>query len=67
MKVTTPKRIINFDGRKLADLKPAATIDAVIKMHATTIPELATAVAEGPTYEDGNAIYTVATRLGKNG
>ncbi|TAM91142.1 chromosome partitioning protein ParB [bacterium] len=67
MKITTPTRIIRYDDRVLADLNPAASIEDVVRMHAATIPALATAVVEGPENEHGKATYTVRTRLGTKG
>ena len=65
VKVAT--RVIRYKGNDLADLSPEASIDDVIKMHAATIPALATAAIEGPVTEDGQLVYTVTERLGTKG
>ena len=65
--VQTVKRVITYKGNDLADLNPEASIDDVVKMHAATIPELATAAIEGPIMEDGYARYRISERLGTKG
>jgi PRTRC genetic system protein C len=65
--VKQPTRVIKYKGQVLADLNPAAPMDAVLKMHAATHPELSTAILTGPVVEDGKAVYTAETRLGTKG
>lgn len=60
-------RVIRVDKEDLPDLNPDDSIDNVLRMYGTQRPELATAVAEGPTYEDGKEIYTANVRLGSKG
>jgi PRTRC genetic system protein C len=63
----TVTREIVYKGRKLADLQPDASVEDVVRQHALTIPELATANVEGPEIKDGVATYTVSARLGTKG
>lgn len=65
--VTELTRKIVYEGRELADVNPAADVHDVVKMHAVTIPELATAVVEGPEIKEGERVYTVKKRLGTKG
>ena len=67
IELTTVRRKITYQGRELADLQPDAAVEDVVRMHALTIPELATARIEGPTITDGTATYTVSARLGTKG
>jgi len=65
--VTEVKRKIVFEGRELADVNPTASTEDVVKIHALTIPELATAIVEGPELREGERVYTVKKRLGTKG
>lgn len=65
--VTEPVRKIVYEGRELADVNPNADIHDVVKIHAVTHPELATAVIEGPEIKEGERVYTVKKRLGTKG
>jgi len=67
IELTPVKRNITYQGRELADLQPDAAVEDIVRMHALTIPELATATIEGPTIADGTATYTVSARLGTKG
>jgi len=67
MQLTTVTRKIVYQDRELADLQPDASVEEVVRMHALTIPELATANVEGPTIVDGTATYTISARLGTKG
>jgi PRTRC genetic system protein C len=61
-------RIIRYGDKVLADLNPAEPdVDKIVKMHMLTQPELATAVVEGPTLENGSRVYKVTTRRGDKG
>lgn len=64
MEIKTPERIIMFNGQKLADLNPTLSVSAIVKMHAATNAQLATAIVEGPEYKNGEAHYNVNTRIG---
>ncbi|GAA5534085.1 PRTRC system protein C [Deinococcus aluminii] len=65
--VTEVQRKILFEGRELADVNPCSSVEDVVKMHAVTTPELATAVIEGPELKEGERVYTVKKRLGTKG
>jgi PRTRC genetic system protein C len=67
MKITTPRRVLKFNDQELADLNPTAPMQDVMRMHALTIPELSTAILEGPTLVDGSMTYVAQTRLGTKG
>ena len=67
LKFESVKRKIVYKGRELADTQPEATVEDVVRMHALTIPELATANVEGPEIKDGIATYTISARLGTKG
>ena len=67
LKFDTVKRMIVYKGRELADTQPDASVEDVVRQHALTIPELATANVEGPEIKDGVATYTVSARLGTKG
>ncbi len=67
MQKSTPQRVIRYNNQDLADLNPQATIDEVMRLHAVQIPALATAIVEGPVYEEQKAVYTVSTRIGHKG
>jgi len=67
LKFESVTRKIVYKGRELADTQPEATVEEVVRMHALTIPELATANIEGPEINDGVATYTVSARLGTKG
>lgn len=67
MNISQPTRVIKYRDQTLADLNPEATVEEVVRMHAAAVPELATAVAEGPVIELGTATYTVNARLGTKG
>jgi PRTRC genetic system protein C len=53
LKFDTVKRKIVYKGRELADTQPDASVEDVVRQHALTIPELATANVEGPEIKDG--------------
>ncbi|WP_216329378.1 PRTRC system protein C [Deinococcus aestuarii] len=65
--VTALQRKIVYEGRDLADVNPIASVEDVVKIHALTTPELATAVVEGPELQEGRRVYTVKKRLGTKG
>jgi PRTRC genetic system protein C len=69
IKITTPTRVLKYKDIELADLNPAASMDEVLKMHASSnvYPELSTAVLTGPVMEKGRAVYEAQTRLGTKG
>ena len=67
LKFESVKRKIVYKGRELADTQPEAAVEDVVRMHALTIPELATANVEGPEIKDGIATYTISARLGTKG
>ncbi len=67
MNVTTPKRIIRYEGHTLADLAPGQPITTVLAMHANQHPALASAVLEGPITEAGTVVYTAKTNVGTKG
>ncbi len=67
MKLSALPRVIKHNGQTLLDLNPAANIEDVVRMHAATIPELASAAIEGPQIEHGAQVYTVNTRVGTKG
>lgn len=55
---STP-RVIKFGTLTLTDLNPDAPVADVVKMHATSRPELVNAQITGPTLEDGKNVYDV--------
>ncbi|WP_102127970.1 PRTRC system protein C [Deinococcus planocerae] len=65
--VTAVQRKIVYEGRELADVSPTVSVEDVVKIHALTTPELATAVVEGPELQEGQRVYTVKKRLGTKG
>ena len=65
--VTEVKRKFTYEGRDLADFNPELGAEDIKKMHAMTIPELASAVVEGPDLKDGAHVYTFKKRLGTKG
>jgi PRTRC genetic system protein C len=65
--VSQPTRVIKYKDQELPDLNPAADMEKILRMHATTHPELSTATLEGPVIKDDKAVYTVQTRLGTKG
>ena len=65
--VSTPRRVIMYNGQELTDFNPTQPVTVVARMHEARFPELATAVAEGPVLADGIATYTIQTRLGTKG
>lgn len=65
--VTEVQRKIVYEGRDLADVNPTASVEDVVKVHALTTPELATAIVEGPELQEGQRVYTVKKRLGTKG
>ena len=67
MQISSVKRKIVYHDRELADLQPEASVEDVVRMHALTVPELATANVEGPAIADGTATYTISARLGTKG
>ena len=67
LKFETVTRLIVYKGRPLADLQPDAPVEDVVRQHALTIPELATANVEGPEIKNGVATYTISARLGTKG
>jgi PRTRC genetic system protein C len=67
VKIEQVERVIEYNGKPLADLNPSASVDDVIRMHAATIPKLATANVEGPVFKNGKQVYTVNTNVGYKG
>jgi PRTRC genetic system protein C len=65
--VTEIQRKFIYEGRELADFNPELGAEDIKKMHAMTIPELASAVVEGPELKDGYSVYTFKKRLGTKG
>jgi len=65
--VTEVSRQIVYEGRTLADVNPEASVADVLAVHALSLPELATAVVEGPELKEGQRVYTVKKRLGTKG
>jgi PRTRC genetic system protein C len=68
VKIEAAKRVIRYKGEELADLNPdQPDVDAIVRMHMTTRPELAAAVVEGPVMERGVRVYTVTSHRGDKG
>jgi PRTRC genetic system protein C len=68
MTITPIERIIRYGKEELLDLNPAEPdVDAIVRMHMTTRPELAAAVVQGPVIENGKKIYTVTSHRGDKG
>jgi PRTRC genetic system protein C len=67
LKFDTVTRKIVYKGRELADTQPDGPVEDVVRQHALTIPELATANIEGPEITNGIATYTISARLGTKG
>lgn len=61
------RRKFIWEGRELPDLNPEKGAEAIKAMHAQDIPELASAIVEGPVTEEGNVVYTFKKRLGTKG
>lgn len=62
-----PQRKFIYEGRALPDLNPEAGAERIKAMHAQDIPELATAIIEGPVNEEGYVVYTFKKRIGTKG
>lgn len=65
--VTTAARKIIYNGHELADLNPAASVDAVRRQHAVTDASLTTAEVHGPVIENGVSVYTIKARVATKG
>lgn len=65
--VSAVTRKFMYEGRQLADFNPETDPESIKQMHAATIPELATAIIEGPELQEGARVYTFKKRLGTKG
>jgi PRTRC genetic system protein C len=68
VKIEVAKRVIRYKDEVLIDFNPdEPDVDAIVKMHMTTRPELAAAVVDGPVMENGVRVYTVTSHRGDKG
>ncbi len=67
IKVTKLKRVFRKGGTEYPDPAPSATAEVAVEMLAAASPDLTNAILEGPTVENGKAIYTLKVAVGTKG
>ena len=67
IKIEKMTREFVFNGIKLPDPNPAATVENVREVFALTYPEITTAAVEGPESIGGRLRYTFQRAVGSKG
>jgi len=67
IKINAIVRTFHFNGAKLPDPNPAASLDTVRDLLAGTYPEIATASLEGPKGKGHQHSYTFVKSVGVKG
>ncbi len=61
------QRVFRHGTRNIPDPDPSLTPEQVRALLTAGDPSFASAVLQGPTYENGTAIYTLTTTVGTKG
>jgi PRTRC genetic system protein C len=67
MEATALVREFVYNGTKLADPNPTASLDQVRDILSATHPELANAAIDGPTVTNGRQVFTFVKSVGTKG
>jgi len=63
----TLQRIFEYKGEVIEDPNPLLSESTIVRMLATTRPELVNGWASYKEMKDGKAVYTIETKLGGKG
>lgn len=65
--IDSMKRVFKYKKIILTDPNPKLTPEEVQNFYSSSYPELTTGKIEGPEIKDGEAVYTLSSRIGTKG